>query len=904
MSDLNSQQQQLMAGWQELHQNAEQVLDWVAKVRTNAPKLDTQARGINLRLHRARNQAQDLGRVAGTPMTMGFFGLSQAGKSYLISALAAGENGELETQYGDKILDFIEHINPVGGGKEATGLVTRFSRTAKSGPTAFPINLKLFSEIELAKILTNSWFNDFNHEKVDYELNEARASELLQRLESQASQDLQTGVTADDVVSLWDYLTDNFKKSVSKLELSYWPEVLKLAPRLNSEQRAELFSILWGEQPELTNIYIELARTLQRLQGAAQIFAPLSALVTPEQNGDYSQSDSIMNVDMLERLGGPRDLTIEVCPVVNDELQAPVSISLAQLATLTAELTFPLVNPTRDPQVEKVDLLDFPGYRGRLSICSVDEAGSHSSESGNPVSQLLLRGKVAYLFERYTDSQEMNCLVVCTSSDKQSDVNDVGPVLTRWIEKTQGKDAAERGQREPGLMWALTMCDKAISNALNRNEGQLKEGWDGLIKMTMQERFGQYEWMQNWAGGKPFNNTFLVRKPRMEVPFIELCVDTHAELKIVERHQEKLSLMESTFANTELVQRHVSEPAQAWQAMLALDHGGIQHISAYLGKVANIDFKLQRIQEQLATCQANITLSLSHWYDNGREDEDAKQEKQAKVLVQTLSGKIRALGEILAHLQLDDEQVRELYLSGDFAETEQGAQQMESEVKPATSLYGEDNAFNFNGIFAESSDTPDIQTPVSNQVELQTHEHRFAEGVFKAWLLHLKSLSSRQSLLNMLGIESHIMDALTTELIDAAYRHDIQKRLTEAALARGQSGSRREQLVQGQVLSTQLVLGDFIAWQGQLELPVDKRHAQLLGEKAPLYTSKLSVKEGELPQLPAQPLDQARHFMLDWLSALYYNTLDNAGQSGGREITAEQNTLLGKIWPALNEEPQ
>ncbi|MGO4999941.1 putative virulence factor [Oceanisphaera sp. W20_SRM_FM3] len=902
MSDLTSQQQQLMTGWQALHQDAAQVLDWVTEVRANAPEVDDAADSINLKLYRVRNQARDLGRVAGTPMTMGFFGLSQAGKSYLISALAAGKDGELETIYGDSRLDFIEHINPVGGGKEATGLVTRFSRTAKSGPTAFPIELKLFSEVELAKILANSWFNDFNHEKVEYQLNDARISALLNELEPLASKHAHIGVSAEDVVSLWDYLEDSFANSVSKLRSHYWPEVLKLAPRLNCAQRSKLFAVLWGEQPKLTEIYADLAATLQRLQGAAQVFAPLSALVKPAAHG-YSQQDSIMNVDMLERLGSSRDQTIEVCPAKNGELAAPVSISLAQLATLTAELTFPLVNPTRDPQVEKVDLLDFPGYRGRLSICSVEEAGSQSSEGGNPVSQLLLRGKVAYLFERYTDSQEMNCLVVCTSSAKQSDVTSVGPVLTRWIQKTQGKDAQERGQRAPGLIWALTMCDMAISNALNRNEGQLKEGWDGLIKMTMQERFGQYEWMQNWAGGKPFNNTFLVRKPRMDVPFIDLCPDTQQELAMGERYQEKLALMESTFASTDSVKQHVDQPAAAWQAMLSLDNGGIQHISQYLGKVANIDFKLARIQEQLTASLGQIHESLGHWYEDGREGAEAKQAKQAKNLLQALGNKTRALGEIMRHLQLKDEQIRELYLSGNFddvAEKDDEPEQSEPEVKAAVSLYAEDNGFNFD--FDNLSSEPEPQKAPAHKTELQTHEHRFSQAVFKAWINHLYSLSDRQNLLNMLGIDASIMNALADELITAARRQEIPARLTQAALARTQSGARREQLAQGQVLSAQLVMGDFIAWQGELNRPIAARNKQLMGDKAPLYSNEQNVALGELPQLPSQAIDQARRFMLDWLSALYHNTIDNAGHSAGRGISSEQNTLLGTLLARLSNE--
>lgn len=891
MSDLTSQQRQLMAGWQNIYQGAAGALDWVREVRGSAPRLNDAAGDINLVLHRARNLARDLGRVAGTPMTMGFFGLSQAGKSYLISALAAGTNGKLETLYGGSRLDFIEHINPVGGGKEATGLVTRFSRTARSGPAAFPVELRLFSEIELAKILANAWFNDFNHEKVSYELTEERILALLSRMEAQAQGQPEQGVTADDVVSLWDYLKDNFKKSVGKLDPLYWPRVLELAPRLSCQQRGELFSLLWGEQSELTHTYIQLAATLQRLGGCPRVFAPLKALVTPEGEG-YSQRDSIMNVDMLERLDSSRDLQLEVCPMAA-ELKAPVRVSLAQLAVLTAELTFPLVNPTRDPQVERVDLLDFPGYRGRLSIESVDEAGSQSNaQDGNPVSQLLLRGKVAYLFERYTDSQEMNCLVVCTSSAKQSDVTSVGPVLTRWIEKTQGRNAKERSRRAPGLIWALTMCDMAITNALNRSESQLREGWDGLIKMTMQERFGQYEWMQSWAG-EPFNNTYLVRKPRMEVAFIDLETDSGDEVAIGERYRDKLALMASTFAESPAVQQHVGQSLEAWQAMLALNDGGIQRISRYLDQVANIDFKLQRIEEQWLECREQIYHSLGGWYEKDAEGALTKQKAQAQLILQALGSKTRALGEIIRHLRLDDETIRNLYLSGGFddqpADTEVGHEV--AVLESVRSPYADDGGFDFNELFGEQA-APAAST---GTVELQTHEHKFAQAVFKTWISHLHELGNRQPLLNMLGLERHSVEALADELITAAYRHELPAKLVKAALGRAQTGARREQLVQGQVLSMQLVLGDFIAWLGELERPLNRRSKQLVGDKKALFSFYHNPAPGELPQLPEQPINQARVFLGDWLSGLYHHTLENAGHSAGREITTEQNTWLGQV---------
>src|SRR5690606_2042453 len=124
MSNPNSAK--IIQGWQGVEQGASQAIDWIAAVRQDAPRLNTEADRLTLNLRRSRNKARRLAQAAARPMTIRFFGLSQASKSYLISALAAGENGKLGTVLGGHQLDFLTHINPPGGGKEATGLVTRF----------------------------------------------------------------------------------------------------------------------------------------------------------------------------------------------------------------------------------------------------------------------------------------------------------------------------------------------------------------------------------------------------------------------------------------------------------------------------------------------------------------------------------------------------------------------------------------------------------------------------------------------------------------------------------------------------------------------------------------------------------------------------------------------------------
>lgn len=124
-------------------------------------------------------------------------------------------------------------MNPPGGGGEATGLVTRFSHTSRPCQNAsYPVELKLFSEIEIAKILCNTWFDDFDHERMDYSFTEQRIRAALSDFEGQETGQVQAGVSSDDVVALWDYLKSNYEKSTRLLDEHYWPRAVKLAPRL------------------------------------------------------------------------------------------------------------------------------------------------------------------------------------------------------------------------------------------------------------------------------------------------------------------------------------------------------------------------------------------------------------------------------------------------------------------------------------------------------------------------------------------------------------------------------------------------------------------------------------------------------------------------------------------------
>lgn len=899
---MNNEQISLQQGWAAIAKGCQDALGWVETVRPRSRRLDNEADKLNLGLLRTKNLANSLGRVSTTPMTVGFFGISQAGKSYLISALAAGSNGELEALYGDRKVDFIKEVNPVGGGKEATGLVTRFTRQVPDAPAGYPVPLRLFSEIDLAKILANTWFNDFNHEQLSYQLDESRIEERLRPyLQRSGQANGHSGVSSEDVVALWDYLNASFRKSVEKLEHAYWPQVLEVAPTLSPNERAELFSLLWGELPELTETYRSLANVLAKLNHAEMVFAPLETLI------DHSRG-SIMNVDSLNKLGSNQSHAVEIRFWKENQQTGSASLSQAELAALTSELIFPLAEVTDQSVTRQVDLLDFPGYRGRLKLTALKDA-----DPDNPVSQLLLRGKVAYLFERYTDNQEMNALVVCASSFKQSDVADVGPVLTRWVDKTQGKNADERGGTKPGLFWAITMCDMRITDSLKKTESQLKEACDGMLHITLLERFAQYEWLKEWSPGQPFNNCFLVRKPGMDNPFLTLenipGQESLKEVALADRYRGVLDTMGAVFASGEKIKRHVADPSAAWEAMLSLNDGGMHRLTEALRGVANLEFKLKRLQTQLRECRENTgDKQLGRWFEKDGEGKIEQKQAIAKDLWQGLSACAPSIGEMINRLDLPPHELRNIYLSiRDQDNESQAAGEPRAAVSFAANPFGGNpfagNPFADNPFATAPADDKsamdEAAAPVAERVG---RDDAFAHEAFKAWVAHLRDLPLQTASWQQLGMNSEMITLLCEELITASTRLELEGKLKHALAGQEQAGTLRSQLMARQVLRAQLTIRDFIAWFGYLSLPEDQVPNSYVGEKKKVFARQATLGQDELPQLPSLAPQPGVAYMGDWLSALMTLILDNAGHSATRDISIEHNRQLGQIIGQMKQE--
>lgn len=376
--------------------------------------------------------------------------------------------------------------------------------------------------------------------------------------------------------------------------------------------------MLWGGQSPITDLYNMLAGVLQRLGHAETVYAPVSVF-KQETDGVTAAPYNIMSVDVLSRLDTRRDQQLQVLPCTDGEAtgQCQGHHRAAGHAGRRGELQ-PVEQADgfgragrRDPRL--------PGYRTRNKYLSIDEAAlKDSADEVYPYWNLILRGKVAYLFERYSEAQEMNALVVCTSTMKQSDVISVAPVLTRWIHNTQGATPKERGQRAPGLIWALTMCDGWINGTLGKEDTHLIQAAERLMKITIIERFGSQEWMKEWSVGKPFDNTYMVRKPRLkETAFIERD-EQGQEHRLIESYVSDIQRLRQYVVDFPAANRHVADTGAAFDAMITLNDGGISRFSTSFSSINDLDFKLARIEEQLEQCRTDL---LDHGLNTWREED-------------------------------------------------------------------------------------------------------------------------------------------------------------------------------------------------------------------------------------------------------------------------------------------
>ena len=133
------------------------AIDWVAKYKPE------QFDQLFLKIVDNRRVLKQLEGTLSNNPAIAAYGVSQVGKSYLMSNLLQDKGKPFIVHSDRKDYDFINEMNPRTIKTEATGVVTRFS-SFKSCPDRYkeqhPIMMRVLNVADLALIFTEGYFND------------------------------------------------------------------------------------------------------------------------------------------------------------------------------------------------------------------------------------------------------------------------------------------------------------------------------------------------------------------------------------------------------------------------------------------------------------------------------------------------------------------------------------------------------------------------------------------------------------------------------------------------------------------------------------------------------------------------------------------------------------------------
>ena len=634
---MQEQDIQLAARCARLAEQSRHAATWLAD---NRETVGSECTTLQKEMRRAARFFGKCEQAARRKMCVGVFGPSQPGKSYLISALARDSRGDLLADFCGRTSDFITEINPEGG-KESTGLVTRFTTTPPQGLTPdFPIRLRLLSEMDVVRVLANTYYADCEHKQMPDADAMRSALERLTQTARQSSPGA-SSVTADDVEDLREYLNRNFlsKPRVQMLQQGYWAQAVSLAPLLPLSYRAELFGIIWNNQPKFQQLFLELCQALEALGNPAEADCPLEALL-PRQT-------SIIDVALLTGLG-TNSAEDRLTLLGKDGRKA--ALPRAVVTALTAEITI-FMREQPDDFFSYTDLLDFPGYRSRLKILDLDK----ELEREGALQNLFLRGKVAYLFERYCEEHELTSMLLCIGPGNQ-EVQDLPRAVYDWICSTHGENPAHCAGKAPSLFFVLTKMDMEFEK--KAGSPSVEQRWNTRLQSSLLDFFGkQHDWPTNWDGAHPFRNIFLLRNPNFRCEAI-FTFDAQGNESGVRPDQiAYVEEVHRAFVDSPLVRRHVDDPEAVWQAAMTLNDGGISLLRQRLRPLCNPELKRHQIGVGLDEQAERVLTALGVYYQSDDREELRRQKETLARNLAVLLARVaqsQTFGEMLHRLQVSD----------------------------------------------------------------------------------------------------------------------------------------------------------------------------------------------------------------------------------------------------------
>lgn len=604
------------------------MIDWVSNNTQSSKRLSMVKELVNSRrqLKRIYNAMIDNPAIAA-------YGESQMGKSYIISRLLSSPMHPLKVadDEGNRI-SFIDNVNQENDGRESTGVITRFTTSKVISNPHYPVKLHLLNLADFIIILADSYMRDISC--LPY--SEKELSDIYNRLIERYSEEknCQGVLTEDEVADVEEYLYRYNKNGAGNyINTGFFDVLSSIVRKVPETEWVNLFSALWKNDAVYNKLFSLYVSAYSSMDFSSDVHVSIKAVLNNQD------SPTLMCVNALDGLGNLLDLGLK--SGTQTEVLLPsgktVFVNKSLLSVMTAEAIYNIEEnvyedeiafdfqgirdgiSTRAEQnidllkqhgIEKplkkdflrfVDLLDFPGARGRdLKFLPANIVAQ--------LNELVLRSKVSYLFNKYSEELKLSILMLC-HNHKNSTPNLIPPILNSWVKTYIGEDPQQRqacliNYDVPPLFLVSTMynCDLAFER--EKDTGSIKDLnvhiFKGRLHDVLYEQVIKGEvnfWFKQWVPGQSFDNTFLLRD------YYYSSGEAKGSAKLFmgfpgpekdEYDADERAKLKRIFLEDDAVKRFFSNPEIAWDVASTVGNDGAYYM---LKKLANVSMRATKARD-------------------------------------------------------------------------------------------------------------------------------------------------------------------------------------------------------------------------------------------------------------------------------------------------------------------
>lgn len=593
-----------------------------------------------------RRKLKRIGDALSENCSAAAYGESQVGKSYLMSSLLSTPNAPFVIENNGERYSFIDKINPSGGNNtktESTGVITRFTIRQSNSKMANYIKITNLSVVDIILLLADSYYNDVKINSDNVLLNtdiDKELSQISHLWECKSS--THSYITEDDIRDICDYLNDIIggTNAANIYKSNFCKIVAPIIEYVSHDNWVKIFGLLWNNNPELNRLFSTLINEYKKLDFSTEVYVPFDAVL--RDKGTLLKIDWLDSVCGIYNKSNDEEIYTDVYDRSNNLIAK--DFSKAYLSALIGELTFVLPEEIARERkfLKKIDLLDFPGARSREKI--------KEEQLKEVLPTILRRGKVAYLFNKYSRSLKISSVLFCHHNDQKTEPT-IGSSIHNWIENNIGETPESRADilsRTNGVSPLFLICTKfnidleKTKNDTPETKSKLDDHW-ARFNTTIPKIIEPEKWINEWVtpGGvftsSYFQNVYLLRdfywsaKNQVFDGYDEHKGTSESKVHIFDEYQDYFNDLEKSFLANDFVKKHFSNPQQAWDDVATINNDGSKAIIRNLDAIAEVldDARRNKYMHQLIEIRNEIVNKLSVYYES--DDKEKNNDKIRKI---------------------------------------------------------------------------------------------------------------------------------------------------------------------------------------------------------------------------------------------------------------------------------